>query len=149
MKILALVALLFQTASPCPDPEYRQFDFWIGKWRVERPDGKFAGTNEISRVLGGCVLHERWSGASGMKGESFNIWDKSRKLWHQTWVDTSGLLLEIEGKYADGRMVLSDKTNRITWSKLENGRVRQHWETSGDGGKTWQDAFVGIYVPVP
>ena len=28
--------------------------------------------------------------------------------------------------------------NRISWSKGENGTVRQEWEVSPDQGKTWQ-----------
>ena len=36
--------------------------------------------------------------------------------------------------------------NRITWEKLEDGRVKQHWEVSPDGEK-WSDAFVGFYTP--
>ena len=35
---------------------------------------------------------------------------------------------------------------RMTFSKLENGKVRQLWETSTDGGKTWSISFDGTYV---
>jgi hypothetical protein len=28
---------------------------------------------------------------------------------------------------------------------LPDGRVRQHWETSKDGGATWTTAFDGYY----
>jgi hypothetical protein len=38
--------------------------------------------------------------------------------------------------------------NRITWSPQAEGRVRQHWETSADGGKTYTTAFDGMYHPV-
>jgi hypothetical protein len=38
--------------------------------------------------------------------------------------------------------------NRITWSPEAEGRVRQHWETSADGGKTYTTAFDGMYHPV-
>jgi hypothetical protein len=40
-------------------------------------------------------------------------------------------------------------TSRITWSKLERARVRQFWEVSEDGGKTWTPAFDGIYIRKP
>jgi hypothetical protein len=35
---------------------------------------------------------------------------------------------------------------RITWTPLGGGRVRQLWESSTDGGKTWSVAFDGLYV---
>ena len=37
------------------------------------------------------------------------------------------------------------KLNRVTWYDNEDGTVRQHWEQSEDGGKTWKNAFDGLY----
>ena len=34
----------------------------------------------------------------------------------------------------------------VLGEKLPTGQVKQHWRTSTDGGKTWADAFVGIYT---
>ena len=34
---------------------------------------------------------------------------------------------------------------RITWTSNPDGTVRQHWEQSTDGGKTWTTAFDGLY----
>jgi hypothetical protein len=36
--------------------------------------------------------------------------------------------------------------NRVTWQPLPDGRVRQHWEASEDGGTTWKTAFDGYYT---
>ena len=143
-------------APACTAPEYHQFDFWIGDWTVTGPKGQVVGTNTIDRPLGGCVLQEHWVGVSGSRGSSFNIYDAARKQWHQTWVDNVGTLLLLDGSFADGKMVLSGPgvnatgaaiTNRITWQR-ENGdtnRVRQTWQTSADGGTTWQTVFDGLY----
>lgn len=144
-------------APACAAPEYHQFDFWVGEWTVTAPNGKVVGTNTIDRPLGSCVLQEHWIGAGGSHGSSFNIYDATRKQWHQTWVDNQGLLLLLDGTYADGKMVLSgpgvDRAgaaiiNRITWQRIGRNpdRVRQLWETSADGGKTWQTSFDGIYA---
>ena len=164
----ALAALLFaaapvqaQDAAPaaaprCAAPEFRQFDFWLGEWDVFRPDGQRAGTNRITREMGGCVLHESYDGQQGYHGESFNIWDASRGVWHQTWVDNGGTLLRLEGGFRDGSMRMSGETmgadggtvtHRITWSRLagEPARVRQLWESSSDGGVTWSVVFDGEY----
>jgi hypothetical protein len=29
---------------------------------------------------------------------------------------------------------------------LTDGKVRQTWRISNDGGSTWKDAFVGLYA---
>jgi hypothetical protein len=141
--------------KPCTSPESRQFDFWIGDWDVFSPDGKQAGTNKITAVYG-CVLHESWKGRGGYEGQSFNRWDAARGVWHQTWVDSSGGIIVIEGAFRDGVMTLTDAgqpgkkdakaVNEIAWTPNADGTVRQHWRTSADGGSTWKTAFDGKYV---
>jgi len=143
--------------APCGTENHRAFDFWIGEWDVHRSaDGGLAGTNRIEAILGGCVLHESYETPQGYAGESFSIFDGSRGVWHQSWVDNGGLLLQIEGGIRNGAMVLEGTTtgadgtetrNRITWTVLDadGDRVRQLWETSTDGGATWSAAFDGEY----
>jgi hypothetical protein len=38
---------------------------------------------------------------------------------------------------------------RITWSKNADATVRQVWDSSTDGGKTWTVAFDGVYTRQP
>ena len=139
----------------CAAPEYRQFDFWIGEWNVTDPRGNAAGTSSVTREHDGCVLHEHWEGAKGGTGSSFNIFDSADKRWHQTWVDNGGTLLELAGSFVEGRMVLEGKgsgpkgeplVNRIAWEKLPDGRVRQTWTVSSDGGASWTISFDGFYT---
>jgi hypothetical protein len=141
-------------SSACTSAEHRQFDFWIGEWEVRRADGALAGHNTIAPAHGGCVLEERYAGTTGYSGGSLNIYDASRGRWHQSWVDNGGLLLELEGEFRDGRMVLQGETvdsagrkvaHRITWQPLSGGKVRQLWEQSFDSGTSWTPAFDGIY----
>ena len=141
MKLAIAILILSATslsAAPCEDPVHRQFDFWIGEWNVTSPDGKTAGTNRISKIAGGCVLLEEWTGARGMTGKSFNVYEPDRGVWHQTWVDSTGSVLRLDGKFENGAMRLANDSNRITWTPLGGGDVRQVWEQSGDGGKTWK-----------
>ena len=136
----------------CDAAEHRQFDFWLGDWQVTTPDGQQAGRNSVTRALDGCVIHEHWDGAT-MRGESFNIWDRDRKRWHQTWVSSRGDLLVLEGAFTHGAMQMTgtsgpaDKPvlNRITWTPRADGSVRQLWEVSADTGKTWRVIFDGTY----
>ena len=155
MLALALPLAAQQPQPPaCATPEYRQFDFWIGTCEVFAPNGQRAGTNTIDSVLGGCALHEQWTSAGGGHGFSYNIYDFTRQVWHQTWVDASGTLLQIEGGLVNGAMVLEGRTvgrngpvlNRITWTPLARDSVRQRWEVRGDTATAWTTVFNGLYV---
>ena len=147
--------------KPCSSDAHRAFDFWIGHWRVTE-NGELAGENRIEPILGGCALAESWQGAGASRGRSLNFYDTASGSWHQTWVDNSGGVLHLTGGLEDGRMVLSgerpprpgaDSTtptrHRITWTPLTDGSVRQHWEASQDGGKTWRSLFDGLYRREP
>ena len=140
-------------AAPCSAPEFRQFDFWVGDWSVSKPDGTVAGTNHITREYGGCVVHEHYATPRGYSGESLNIYDASRGVWHQSWVDSTGLLLTLEGHLSGKSMVLEGASKaaegpplkqRITWTPNPDGTVRQLWE-SADARGQWTVAFDGIY----
>jgi hypothetical protein len=151
-----------ETAPPpaptCTDSDYRQFDFWIGDWEVTS-NGQVAGTNHIHPILGGCALQENWQGAGpgGVSGTSFNIYDQAHGRWHQTWVDSSGTLLLLDGGMVDGKMVLTGERprrdgngsalHRITWTPNDDGSVTQYWEATSDGGETWNVLFDGLYTP--
>ena len=57
----------------------------------------------------------------------------------------------ISGGVVEGNMVLLDEPaegsplNRITWTPSGDDHVRQQWETSTDGGRTWSSVFYGVY----
>ena len=152
--LLSLASLL--ASEPCPSAESRQFDFWVGTWEVRDADGRRLGTNRIERILGGCVLQESWTGARGSHGRSLNRWDAGRGVWHQTWVDDQGLVLQLDGGLRGGSMVLEGTRpapgggtvrHRITWTPGKDGTLRQRWDTSPDG-TTWTTVFDGIYSRV-
>ncbi|HEX5162742.1 MAG TPA: hypothetical protein VFV88_13555 [Steroidobacteraceae bacterium] len=157
MKYLAVILLLASSvanSAPCDSPEHHQFDFWIGDWQVKRPDGTLAGINRITREYGGCVIHERYATGKGYSGESLNIYDAAREVWHQTWVDDSGLLLTIEGRWNGKSMVLEGLApdangamvkQRITWTPSTDGTLRQVWETA-DAKGAWTVVFDGKYT---
>jgi hypothetical protein len=151
--------VLSAPATACTAPEYHQFDFWIGKWSVsDRRSHHFAGTNDITRELNTCVLQEHWVGRRGTRGMSFNIYDSSSRRWHQTWVDSNGYLLVLNGGLTGHSMVMTGmapgndgkmQLQRIEWTPQADGSVRQHWTSSEDNGKSWSDLFDGIYTKSP
>lgn len=143
--------------QPCGAAEHRAFDFWVGEWNVYGPKGRLAGTNSIRREYGGCVIHERYDTGRGYSGESFNVYDAPRGLWHQSWVDSSGLLLLLEGGVREGSMVLEGQNvgtdgkltrHRISWTPNPDGSVRQLWEST-DAAGAWQVSFDGKYTRKP
>ena len=152
-------ALLAQPPAPKPPPPppvNHDFDFWLGDWNVATPDGKPAGTSRIESIAGGYGLLENWTGdpaAGGGDGKSLNCYNAARQQWQQFWVGSGGGVLELAGGPADGSMVLSGShlvrgqalTERITWTPHADGSVRQLWEQSRDGGKTWRSIFDGLY----
>ena len=150
-----LTAQQQKSACPCCDEEYMQFDFWVGDW-VVYAKGKMAGFNKITKIEDGCIIRENWKSVEiGYTGTSYNFYNKAEKKWNQVWIDNQGVVLELSGEFTNGKMVLESDihldengnkiVNRITWSKNEDGTVRQHWEQSSDGGIAFSTSFDGLY----
>lgn len=139
----------------CKRAEYHQFDFWIGQWDVYDPDGQKVGSNRIEPILKSCALAEHWTDAQGGMGKSYNGYDAAEGLWHQFWVSENGNPLLLTGGLEGTSMVLSGEqvakkggpkaTQKITWTPNTDGSVRQHWQASTDGGRTWTTVFDGTY----
>ncbi len=155
-KFTEQVKKLDGIANPCRSrPEYRQFDFWIGEWAPQNAQGVTVGTSSIQLILSDCVILENWN-TPVSSGKSFNIWDVRDGKWHQTWVAGNGTRTNYVGGLVDGKMVLDSVTessgrkviNRMTFTKLPDGNVRQHGESSNDDGKTWTTTFDFKYVKV-
>lgn len=153
-KFADLVKRSDMTVNPCKaKPEFRQFDFWIGEWAPKNAQGITVGTSSIQLILGSCIIFENWS-TPVASGKSFNLYDTRDGKWHQTWVDDKGLMTHYVGGLVDGKMVLTADTMvsgkkalaKMTFSRLENGDVRQHGENSTDDGKTWNTTFDFTYV---
>jgi tetratricopeptide (TPR) repeat protein len=153
-------AALDRNARPCEhDPLYRQLDFWLGQWDVvaaNAPPNTPPASSVITKIHNGCVVLETWT-APGQTGQSFNIYDRSTRKWHQTWVDSTGGLHEYWGSLQDGNMVYEGDIpappgqsgrmhTRLTFFNAGPNRVRQLSERSSDGGKTWLVNFDLLYT---
>ena len=144
---LALVAMPFEARAQAPAPPsceeldvHRQWDFWVGEWDVVVNDSTRtpAGTNTITSMHAGCMLHESWRSAGVRTGSSTNFYDGARGVWRQVWV-APAYVIEIEGGLDDeGAMVLEGELRtfvsgsvspfRGIWTELEDGVVNQRFE---------------------
>jgi len=140
---------------PCAaDERHSAFDFWIGEWTVTQ-NGQFAGTSSVQPMLGHCTIFEQWESANGTFGKSFNYYDPGHDHWRQIWIGDSGSFIEFTGEARDGGIFFTAETTDpadggVTHHKFEftvigEDGVRQYWETSTDGGETWQSIWDGRY----
>jgi hypothetical protein len=138
---------------PCSaNPVYRQFDFWIGEWEAFGAKGK-GGDSKVERILDSCVILENWTSAqAGYSGKSYNTFNTSTGKWQQYWVDNKGGVAEyFDGHFENDKMILQTanlkqpdgkfKIQKMTFHKISADKVRQHGESSTDGGKTWKTDF--------
>jgi hypothetical protein len=139
--------------NPCAAPQQKQLDFWLGDWDASWPGANGApaghGTNNITRVLDGCIVQENFSGqgAPPFHGMSVSVFDLKAAKWKQTWVDNQGAYLDFTGEFKDGQMILQREATKPDGSKVSQRMVYKNitprefdwsWERSLDGGKTWQ-----------
>jgi hypothetical protein len=155
----ALVLLAFSAvaeAKGCDSPESRQFDFWVGRWRVSptnQPD-RHVADSVIEKLYGGCAVRENWMPLKGDEGGSLNSYVPQTRQWRQTWVDATGARVDFSGGWDGKAMVLTGlwpqpdhptQLTRMTYTLQSDGAVRQLGETSDDQGKTWNPSFDFLY----
>ncbi|MDB5693872.1 MAG: hypothetical protein JWO81_2935 [Alphaproteobacteria bacterium] len=146
-------------ATPkCPRPENRQFDFWVGRWKVvNTKDHSPAGESRVESLYGGCTLRENWS-EPGLTGGSLNTFVVGDRKWHQTWTDSGGSWREFVGGIVDGKMILiwsrpsqrvpgATARERMTFTPNPDGTVRQYMDQSLDG-KKWVEGYDYTYEPI-
>jgi hypothetical protein len=151
LPLIAVSELSVAGEAPCAGSEYRQFDFWLGRWIVE-VGGDLVGRNEINRRHDGCLLEENWTSVNGGTGSSMNFYDPAEQQWRQIWV-SGGTVIDIAGGLEDTSMRLTGTITYLAegarlpfrglWTPLIDGRVRQYFEEQRDG--RWQVWFEGFY----
>ena len=145
-------------SAACAGTQYRQFDFWLGEWDLVSPDGKKLAENKVVSILGGCAIQENGGSPESGQRMSVSAYDPATRHWHQTLIDDGGALLNLEGDFINGKMVLVGErpslkekggtvTHRITWTATPDHRVRKSWDFSTNGGRLWRPVSDGYYVP--
>ena len=150
-RFAKIVEQVKNNQNPCAHTaENRQFDYWLGEWRVVTTQGETpAGDSKIELILGDCVVLENWTSAGniGYSGKSYNIYNTALKRWEQYWVDNTGGNIFFYGGLKDGVMDYwtdeipqpdGKKLKRhLQFLKINPDTVRQFSRGSNDDGKTW------------
>ncbi len=140
----------------CTEPEFRAFDFWLGKWDVtDNATGNVAGKNSITQLEAGCMLLESWAGAGGGTGTSVNYYNPVEKKWRQLWISAGRYSIDISGGLEGQAMRLEGSIYpfagaaarfRGTWTPNADGSVGQFFEQYDEDSQAWTVWFDGRYV---
>lgn len=143
----------------CTAPEFRQFDFWVGRWDVY-PTGtdQLVAHSLIENLYAGCAIRENWMPLPGQGGDggSLNSYRPAEHRWRQTWTDAGNSLVDFYGGIEDGKMVLTGTRPgpngaeflvRMEFSRNADGSVRQVGTRSADHGQSWQPRYDFTYRP--
>ena len=149
-------------SQDCKAPEYRLLDFAVGSFTMHTAKGQLAGHLGFQKKLEGCAIAGYWAGSQGGQGEVNLYFDRSDGRWHQLYIADDGWVLHFSGQFVGPSLVMTGLNTfadgrrgvqRMTWSMLPDGRLRQFWEISSKDGKSWETLFealgkrVGTAVP--
>jgi len=158
-RFMAARQKMVLAAEPCKhpetNPEYRQFDYWVGDWDVYNKFGAVSGHNRVRLILGDCVVEENWASKLGGEGKSFSKYNPHSRRWEQYWVDDQGDTTFFHGQLEGTNLVFHSETTdadgtsmvrRLTFFRLGPDKVRQFSEMSTDGGKIWKPEYDLTYI---
>jgi hypothetical protein len=149
-----------QPSGSVADPQLSQFAFWLGRWVVLHRDEagrEWPGSNVVSLVEGGCAVEERFSlvqpDGELMTGRSYSV-PVAGRGWCQTWVDNAGSYLDFVGGWDGREMCLVREGDRggpkvrqrMIWYDITPEALSWDWQSSADGGTTWQLDWQLSYV---
>jgi hypothetical protein len=152
--------------APACAGEARDFDFWLGDWRIEQQiraaDGGWLtlpARTSVTASPDGCVINEHWSGDvqffwEGMSapariwGHSVRSFDPAARSWRIYWMDSRTPRFDAPyvGRFDGDRGEFfrqfetadgAARTGRITFHKLGGDRVDWELAISSDEGATW------------
>jgi len=147
LSMLCFECLIAQRPTPL------DFDFWIGRWDVYKyGTDTLVGLSKIERAFNGTAIKEHYQSTRfAYYGESFSAYNRITGKWEQHWVDNSGTVLNIQGAKEENQMILTscpDTTcNRVVWTDIPDGTVRQEWFQQRKGTENWNKVYDGHYKP--
>ncbi|MEL7497082.1 MAG: FG-GAP-like repeat-containing protein [Planctomycetota bacterium] len=132
-----------------PTEKARQFDFWVGDWKVEnkhlRTNGQWRpggiANARIRHALDGRVIVEQWRGTDSLalRGFSFRIYDTEQKRWEiiLNWHSGSPSSFSLmAGNFDESKGAFfppAKSTPRFTFSKAKTESCQWDQATSANG----------------
>jgi hypothetical protein len=150
------------TSSAATDPhscatnsENRQFDYWLGNWKIGAEGSSGNAHSTVALSLDKCLVVESWDGGAGHRGQNLFGYSADDKNWYGMFADNEGRVhvftsgkvtsgtAEFEGtsRGPNGETVL----NRLKVTRLNPNKVEQTWEKSNDNGANWNVVFRAEY----
>lgn len=146
-----LVFIGFSTSAQS-NPE-NSFNFWVGTWDLtwQGAGGKTEkGRNTITKVLDDKVIQENFEALEGAQkgylGMSISVYNPNTKTWHQTWMDNQGGNIHFTGEIDGDRKIFKTAPqerngqqiiSRMVFYDITKDAFNWDWESTTDGGKTW------------
>ena len=151
--------------KPCDAGPYRQFDFWLGDWRVyDGTNGQLVAKDHIETQFEGCVVQQTLTFVTDMyrrPGVTYRLAGASTsrfdgQQWLQLWVDNQWGAIIMSGAAAkDGSMVLNTvipsrgRDVRLVWKREPGGVVRILQYVAPKGSGKWSQYGDLIYRREP
>ena len=139
--------------SACAAPEDREFDFWLGDWRViDARSGRLVAFDRVRRRLRGCVIQQNLTMLTDlyrkpglgyrMAGMSISRFDG--QAWLQMWADDQwGAIVMRGAPLAGAAMVLTSivpsrgRDVRLVWRKYPGGTLHILEDIAPAGSGKW------------
>ena len=140
------------------NPEFDQWDFWLGDWNVysNNEEKTLLGTNSITKHYHECLIKENWVDAQGNGGFSMNFYNPVKGHWRQVWVSNGYFIDYTGGLNEAGQMVLEGEVDQYApgtttrfkgiWTPEDNGDVIQQFDTFNAETGEWTRVFEARYI---
>ncbi len=153
MLVLILFSVNLQAQTHLKDLNPNEyFDFWIGDLDLIWESGENFGTgeNSIFKTLNNAVIQENFkviddANMNGYMGKSWSVFNASKGIWYQTWVDNQGAYLEFIGEFNNNRIFKreilkpdgSKIMQRMIFYDIKPESFSWDWENSTNNGEIW------------
>lgn len=153
-KLIFILFLFFSVLMVQSQNNSNTLNFWLGTWDAYWGD-TLRGTNVISKTLKDNVVEENFCfNDKTFFGRSWSVFNPTKKIWEQTWVDDSGSYLALSGGQEGDKVVLTmnEKINkqgkmilkRMVFFNITKDSFDWDWQSSEDG-KNWTSAWLIHY----
>ncbi len=136
-------------------PAARRFDFYLGDWTRRNGDRVERRLQVTSAFDGnGMIISSRDAETGKTTDTSILMFDEADAIWRQIWIGKDGMTVTLEGRFQGDAMVLrqvsqdgkAKKSARAVYSNVSENGFSYQWQSSIDGGRTWETMATRIFT---